>query len=163
MVSAMRRADIFEPSFPFASFPRSNVSWIYHDALRHATPHTCMYIVRTCSYLTRGMGNLCGVDMEEDYPWPTCATHYNLATSFQDFYSWVIYSHYEPHGHAHLWIGGAVDCEEDYSKISELVGEETSRNLVSLAFTHRRELYRNGFFSCVGSADVSQKSKEVNP
>lgn len=63
----------------------------------------------------------------------------------------------------HIWIGGASDCEEEYSIIGELVGEETSRNLVSLSFTHHKELYRKGIFSCTGSADVSQTPEQVKP
>lgn len=106
---------------------------------------------------------MCGVDTEEDFPWPTCEAHYNLVTSFTDFYSWAWNCQKEPHGHVHIWIGGASDCEEEYSIIGELVGEETSRNLVSLSFTHHKELYRKGIFSCTGSADVSQTPEQVKP
>lgn len=107
------------------------------------------------------MGNLCGADVEEHYPWPTCEMHYKLATSFTDFYSWVWNCQNDPHDSVHIWIGGTIDCEEDYAKIGELLGEETMRSLITLSFIYRKALYRNGLFSCTGSADVSQKPEEV--
>lgn len=76
------------------------------------------------SYLTRGMGEMCGTRVQEAYPWPTCEMHYKLTTEYTDFYSWVWYSLYDPHGPVHVWLGGTVDCESTYAKIGELVGEE---------------------------------------
>ena len=108
------------------------------------------------------MGKMCGVDVDKDYPWPTCESHYELVTSYTDFYSWVWASLYDPHGPVHIWIGGIVDCEDTYAKIGEIAGEETARNLVRLAFVHRKEMYRSGFFSCEGNADASEQPEEVS-
>ncbi|CAM9588108.1 unnamed protein product, partial [Hapterophycus canaliculatus] len=56
------------------------------------------------AYLTRGMGNMCGVPTSNSYPWPSCETHYELATEYSDFYSYVWESLYDPHGPVHIWI-----------------------------------------------------------
>lgn len=104
---------------------------------------------------------MCGVDVEEDYPWPTCEAHYKLVTSYSDFYSWVWASLYDPHGPVHIWIGGMLDCTNTYAKIRELVGEETARKLIKLGFVHRKELFRSGFFTCEGKVDVSAREDEV--
>ncbi|CAN0387437.1 unnamed protein product [Pylaiella littoralis] len=113
------------------------------------------------SYLTRGMGDMCGVDTSATYPWPTCETHYELATEYNDFYSYVWESLYDPHGPVHIWIGGVLDCEDTYSKIRELVGEYAAGVLAMFSFVHRKNLYRENFFSCEGTADVSQKPDEL--
>lgn len=107
------------------------------------------------------MGNMCGIDTSATYPWPTCETHYELATEYSDFYSYVWESLYDPHGPVHIWIGGVLDCEDTYSKIRELVGEYNAGVLAMYSFVHRKNLYREGFFSCEGTAEVSDKPDEV--
>ena len=114
-----------------------------------------------CRFLTRGMGKICGTDVEDEYPWPTCEMHYELATSYPDFYSWVWASLYDPHGPIHIWIGGVLDCADTYVKISKLVGHETARNLVPLSFVHRKDMFRSGFFSCEGSVEITEQAQEV--
>ncbi|CAM9856817.1 unnamed protein product [Pylaiella littoralis] len=108
------------------------------------------------AYLTRGMGNTCGYESTDTYSWPTCETHYKLVTEFSDFYSFVWDSLYDPHGPVHIWIGGVLDCEETYSKIGDLVGEDAAESLAMLSFCHRKSMYRDGFFKCEGSAEVSE-------
>ncbi|CBN79225.1 TYRosinase family member (tyr-4) [Ectocarpus siliculosus] len=112
-------------------------------------------------YLTRGMGELCGADMEKAFPWPTCTSHYDLATGYSDFYSWVWQSLYDPHGPVHIWVGGVLDCEETYERIEGLVGKIAASQLAEQSFIHRKNLYRDGIFKCDGRADVAQSSEEV--
>ncbi|CAM9627145.1 unnamed protein product, partial [Pylaiella littoralis] len=112
-------------------------------------------------YLTRGMGNTCGYNSTDAYPWPTCKTHYELVTAFSDFYSFVWESLYDPHGPVHVWIGGELDCEETFSEIGDLVGEDAAESLAILSFCHRKRLYRGGIFKCEGSAEVSEKPDEL--
>lgn len=54
---------------------------------------------------------MCGARVQSYYPWPTCEMHYNLNDRYDDFYSWVWASLYDPHGPVHVWIGGVLDCE----------------------------------------------------
>lgn len=108
------------------------------------------------------MGNVCAARAEVLYPWPTCSQHYDLATSYPDFYSWVLESLYSPHGPIHIWIGGMLDCEETYAKVSDLVGKELGERLALLSFFQRKNLFRDGIFSCVGSADVSEQPEEAS-
>ncbi|CAB1096465.1 TYR [Ectocarpus sp. CCAP 1310/34] len=113
-------------------------------------------------YISRGMGQMCHARAETFYPWPTCESHYNLATSFTDFYSWVWESLYDPHGPVHIWIGGVMDCEETYGvDIEHLVGEETALDLALMAFVHRKDMFRDGIFSCEGSVAVTESPDEV--
>lgn len=52
--------------------------------------HIVKSLFRTCRrFITRGMGQLCQARAEDFYKWPTCEMHYDLATSFTNFYSWV--------------------------------------------------------------------------
>eukprot|EP00903_Cladosiphon_okamuranus_P016180 g14931.t1 len=113
------------------------------------------------SYLTRGMGNMCGIDTSDTYPWPSCQTHYNLATEYDSFYSYVWESLYDPHGPVHIWIGGVLDCERSYAQIGELVGEESAASLAMFSFVHRKNLYRENIFKCEGTAGVNQKPIEL--
>ena len=50
---------------------------------------------------------MCEADVSEEYPWPTCSMHYELATEYESFYDWIWDSMYDPHGPVHVWIGGA--------------------------------------------------------
>lgn len=107
------------------------------------------------------MGSMCGVRVEEKYPWPNCASHYDLNTMYSDFYSWVWSSLYDPHGPVHVWLGGVLDCDETYAKLKDLVGPNIATNLAYFSFVHRKNLYRTGLFTCEGSFDVSTKPAEV--
>lgn len=70
---------------------------------------------------------------------------------------------YDPHGAVHIWIGGVVDCEDTYAvNIQELVGEDTARDLAMLAFVHRKDMFRDGIFSCEGSVAVTESPAEVS-
>lgn len=107
------------------------------------------------------MGNMCGIPTINTYPWPTCETHYDLATSYTDFYSYVWDSLYDPHGPVHIWIGGVLDCEQSYTTIGRLLGEEAAGELAMFSFVHRKNLYREGIFQCSGTATIDQKPEEV--
>lgn len=107
------------------------------------------------------MGQICGLRVEEEYPWPTCQTHYDLTTSYSDFYSWVWESLYDPHGPVHVWLGGVMDCKETYNKISSLVGKDISAELEFYSFVHRKNLFRAGLFECTGSAGSDEKPAKV--
>lgn len=115
----------------------------------------------TARYLTRGLGDVCGIRVQDAFPWPTCSMHYQLVTAYRDFYSWVWYSLYDPHGPVHVWLGGILDCESTYTKISKLVGKDVAVKLTYLAFIHRKNLYRSGIFKCSSSVDVSEAPDEV--
>lgn len=70
---------------------------------------------------------------------------------------------YDPHGPVHIWIGGVLDCEETYAGIvEELVGKETAQDLAMLAFVHRKDMFRDGIFSCEGNASVTESPDEVS-
>ncbi|CAM9999705.1 unnamed protein product, partial [Ectocarpus fasciculatus] len=113
-------------------------------------------------YLTRGMGKMCDAKVDEYYPWPTCEMHYDLATAYSDFYSWVWYSLYDPHGPVHIWIGGCLDCEETYVGIADLVGPDIAEELALYSFIHRKNLFREGIFMCEGNtAAVAETPEEL--
>ena len=108
------------------------------------------------------MGYMCGFDTSETYPWPTCSTHFSLATEYDDFYSYVWESLYDPHGPVHIWIGGVLDCGESYAKIADLIGDYAAGQLAMFSFVHRKNTYRENIFSCEGTAEVGQKPEEVS-
>lgn len=107
------------------------------------------------------MGNMCGIPTSNTYPWPSCETHYELATEYNDFYSYVWESLYDPHGPVHIWIGGVLDCEDAYKEIAKLTDDDTAGQLAMFSFVHRKNLYREGLFSCDGTATVDQKPEDV--
>lgn len=108
------------------------------------------------------MGNMCGIDTSDTYPWPSCSSHYELATEYDSFYSYVWQSLYDPHGPVHIWIGGVLDCERSYERIGELVGEYAAGQLAMFSFVHRKNMYRENIFKCEGTAGVNQKPEEVS-
>lgn len=108
------------------------------------------------------MGNMCGIDTSDTYPWPSCSTHYELATEYDSFYSYVWESLYDPHGPVHIWIGGVLDCERSYAQIGELIGEYNAGQLAMFSFVHRKNMYRENIFKCEGVAGVNQKPDEVS-
>lgn len=121
---------------------------------------TCpMELVR---YLTRGMGEVCGLRIEDKIPWSTCEDHYLLSTENFSFYSWVWESMFNPHGNIHSWIGGMIDCRDMYVNFTELVDSYTAEMLAYFAFTTRKYLYRAGLWSCDGDADVQTSPAEVS-
>lgn len=87
--------------------------------------------------------------------------HYELATEYSDFASWVWNSLYDPHGPVHVWLGGVLDCEETYREIGHLVGQEIAKDLAYISFYHRKNLFRDGIFKCEGNADVKSAPEEV--
>lgn len=107
------------------------------------------------------MGEICGVRVEEKYPWPNCQSHYDLNTAYTDFYSWVWESLYGPHGPVHVWLGGVMDCDETYDKIAALVGKEISAELAYFSFVHRKNLFRAGLFKCEALAEVEETPDQV--
>ncbi|CAM9814374.1 unnamed protein product [Ectocarpus fasciculatus] len=118
--------------------------------------------VNSSPYLTRGMGTICDTyDVTQAYPWPTCELHYEMATEYSDFYSWVWTGMYGPHGPVHAWIGGAVNCEETLTKVSSLVGEDNAMSLALNAVDQRQNFWRAGFFSCEGMAEAGATEDEV--
>lgn len=52
------------------------------------------------------MGKMCGADIGDKFPWPTCSVHYELVTTHENFFSWAWASLAPPHGPIHNWIGG---------------------------------------------------------
>lgn len=132
-----------------------------HPVTNTPSPSASLRSFPCHSFLTRGMGNMCGIPTSNTYPWPSCETHYELATEYNDFYSYVWESLYDPHGPVHIWIGGVLDCEEAYKKIGELTDEDTAGQLAMFSFVHRKNLYREGFFSCDGTASIDQKPEDV--
>lgn len=108
------------------------------------------------------MGKMCGANVDESFPWPTCSMHYDMVTSYSDFYSWVWYSLYDPHGPVHIWIGGVLDCEGTYAEIASLVGPEIAEELALYSFIHRKNLFRDGIFSCTGTVTVDTLPTDVS-
>lgn len=107
------------------------------------------------------MGKMCGANIDESFPWPTCSMHYDMVTAYSDFYSWVWYSLYDPHGPVHIWIGGVLDCENTYEEIASLVGADIAEELALYSFIHRKNLFRDGIFSCTGTVPVGDTPDEV--
>lgn len=83
-----------------------------------------------------------------EFPWPTCRMHYDLLTDNFDFYDWVWNAQYDPHGTVHVWMGGILDCQGAYAEINSLVGEAIGAKFASMAFIHRKDLFRDGLFTC---------------
>lgn len=104
-------------------------SWTIANETREnkQTPEKTEFKNNACrSYLTRGLGEMCGARVEDAYPWPTCETHYKLVTEYGDFNSWMWDSLHDPHGPVHMWLGGNLDCKETYDKIGALIGKDVS-------------------------------------
>ncbi|CAM9726487.1 unnamed protein product [Scytosiphon promiscuus] len=112
-------------------------------------------------YITRGMGKMCNAKVDDSYPWPTCELHYDTVTAYHDFYSWVWYASYSPHGAVHVWIGGVLDCEKTFEYIGSLIGLDLAEELSLYSFAHRKNLYRDGFFTCTGTASVEEAPEDV--
>lgn len=108
------------------------------------------------------MGKMCGGRVDKAFPWPTCEMHYSMVADYSDFYSWVWHSLYDPHGPVHIWIGGVLDCEETYAHIASLVGPGIADQLAMYSFIHRKNLYRQGFFSCTGTTSIEQAPADVS-
>lgn len=128
---------------------------------RNAPTTFPLVFARASRYLTRSLGDMCGYRVEEKYSWPTCEMHYELALSEHDFYDWVWESTYKPHGPVHVWIGGSVDCEKTYRRLTELIGSDDATTLAFLAFFTRKHYYRFGLWKCEGTSSMSQDPDEV--
>lgn len=102
------------------------------------------------------MGGMCGTRVEEKYMWPNCNAHYDLITLYDDFYSYVWTSLYDPHGPVHVWLGGVVDCDKTFDKIADLTNREISREISYFSFVYRKNLWRAGYFKCEGTASVEE-------
>ncbi|CAM9834525.1 unnamed protein product [Ascophyllum nodosum] len=112
-------------------------------------------------YLTRGMGDMCGTRVEDMYMWPNCNAHYDLITLYDDFYSYVWTSLYDPHGPVHVWLGGVVDCESTFDKIADLTNREVAREMSYYSFIYRKNMWRAGYFKCSGSVEIEEKPGAV--
>lgn len=112
-------------------------------------------------YLTRGMGNMCGVRVEGKHPWPTCLHHYELSTENASLYTWVWGSMQHPHGGVHAWLGGVLDCEEMHNDYVKWVGEDLALQLAYYGFIHRKYLYRSGIFKCSEPADADLTAQQL--
>lgn len=151
-----------DPLKPHCHNPSCIIFTNKNAPLCHRTvSHICTASTMHCSYLSRGMGELCGADMQTALPWPTCKDHYDLTMGSSDFHSWVWNSLYDPHGPVHAWIGGVMDCRDTYKKIGDIIGDDLAKKMAGLSFMHRKNLYRDGFFRCEGTAEISQRPDEV--
>ena len=112
--------------------------------------------------MTRGAGNMCGGHIEEADPWPTCNVHYNLVTNYDEFYSWSWASMGGAHGPIHFWLGGFLDCEQPYDRMTDLVGSTMARAFRKKAFDHRKGLYWDGIWYCEGSVNADISPEEVS-
>ncbi|CBJ25520.1 ortho-aminophenol oxidase [Ectocarpus siliculosus] len=119
------------------------------------------WTINSSPYLTRGLGKLCDGSVVDTYGWPSCEEHHNLVMDYDDFYSWVSKSMYSPHGPVHTWIGGVLNCEDTISSVSSLVGEKNANSLSLKTFDQRKNLWRDGFFECEGSAAVGTPADEL--
>lgn len=54
-----------------------------------------------------------------------------------------------------------MDCEQTYESISKLVGRDRAEELALYSFVHRKNMYRDGIFSCTGTASVEQSPSDV--
>lgn len=115
----------------------------------------------TYRYITRGAGEMCGLNIEMHCAWPTCAIHYDLVNNYSSFQEWSWESMYWPHGPVHFWLGGFLDCAETYHQMAELVGSTIANTFVDSAFDHRKALYWAGLWFCDGNVGESESPKEV--
>ncbi|CAM9241469.1 unnamed protein product [Ectocarpus sp. 12 AP-2014] len=118
------------------------------------------WTVNSSPYLSRGLGKLCDGSSVDTFGWPSCEEHYNLVMDYDSFNSWVFQSMYSPHGPVHIWIGGVVHCEDTISSIIGLLGEDVSNSLLNI-FDLRKNLWRDGVFSCEGFADADTSADEL--
>ncbi|CAM9151095.1 unnamed protein product [Choristocarpus tenellus] len=111
-------------------------------------------------YLTRGFGDMCGLNSIDYFPLPSCESHY-LLSLYRNFYSWVWDSMYDPHGSVHIWIGGVLDCKKNFAYIADITDEEVAETLAELAFIHRKNLFRDNIFKCEGHPPADASPQEV--
>ena len=105
---------------------------------------------------------MCGTRVEDMYMWPNCNAHYDLITLYDDFYSYVWTSLYDPHGPVHVWLGGVVDCESTFDKIADLTNREVAREMSYYSFIYRKNMWRAGYFKCSGSVEIEEKPGAVS-
>lgn len=54
-----------------------------------------------------------------------------------------------------------MDCEETYKEIAGLIGPDNAQDLAFMSFAHRKNLYRDGIFSCTGTASIEEAPEDV--
>ncbi|CAM9893269.1 unnamed protein product [Pylaiella littoralis] len=117
--------------------------------------------VNSRPFLTRGLGEMCGLDSTEFYTWPGCASHYDLQDRFTSYYGYTWWSQYGPHGPMHVWVGGNVDCKKDMDVVMGIVGEDYRLSMTGYLFVMRKDMFRDTTFKCVGQADPDTSEEEV--
>ncbi|CBJ33496.1 tyrosinase [Ectocarpus siliculosus] len=117
--------------------------------------------VNSRPYLTRGLGEMCGLDSTEFYSWPGCSSHYDLQDKFNSYYGYTWWSQYGPHGPVHVWVGGNVDCKKNLDKVMAIVGEEYRLSMSGYLFVKRKDMFRDAVFKCRGFADFSVSEEDI--
>ncbi|CAM9515381.1 unnamed protein product [Scytosiphon promiscuus] len=117
--------------------------------------------VNSRPYLSRGLGEMCGLDSTEFYTWPGCSSHYDLQDIFTSYYGYTWWSQYGPHGPVHVWVGGNFDCEEDLDTVLDIVGEDYRLSMSGYLFVKRKDMFRDAMFKCRGYADPTVSQKDI--
>ncbi|CAM9305494.1 unnamed protein product [Ectocarpus fasciculatus] len=117
--------------------------------------------VNSRPYLTRGLGEMCGLDSTEFYSWPGCSSHYDLQDKFNSYYGYTWWSQYGPHGPVHVWVGGNVDCKKNLDKVMAIVGEEYRLTMSGYLFVKRKDMFRDAMFKCRGFADFDVTEEDI--
>eukprot|EP00752_Nemacystus_decipiens_P012221 g10835.t1 len=112
-------------------------------------------------FMTRGLGEMCGLDSTEFYTWPGCSSHYDLQDRFNSYYGYTWWSQYGPHGPVHVWVGGNVDCKKDMDTVIGIVGEEYRQSMSGFLFVFRKDMFRDTTFKCRGFVGPSVTEEEI--
>ncbi|CAM9430165.1 unnamed protein product [Discosporangium mesarthrocarpum] len=105
--------------------------------------------------LTRRFGDTCDGDLTSYKPLPECGNHYDLLTTFSTFYGFTWESMGRSHGALHIYLGGVIDCTEQYDRVAELVGDGVASTMRQTGSVSKKLLYRAGLLSC--SADKANR------
>lgn len=111
--------------------------------------------------MSRGLGEVCQTSANGPQSWPNCESHYDLTTGNAVFYSWVWSAMTTPHAPVHLWLGGYLDCDTMYNKISALLGSDAGNAFAFLANGHRKGLFISKAWGCKGTTSVEDNPDEV--
>ncbi|CAM9275842.1 unnamed protein product [Hapterophycus canaliculatus] len=117
--------------------------------------------VNSRPYLSRGLGEMCGIDSTEFYSWPGCSSHYDLQDIFTSYYGYTWWSQYGPHGPIHVWVGGNFDCEENLDTVLDIVGEDYRESMSGYLFVKRKDMFRDAMFKCRGYAEPTVSQKDI--
>eukprot|EP00903_Cladosiphon_okamuranus_P011690 g10995.t1 len=112
-------------------------------------------------FMTRGLGEMCGLDSTEFYSWPGCSSHYDLQNRFNSYYGYTWWSQYGPHGPVHVWVGGNVDCKKDMDTVIDIVGEEYRQSMSGFLFVFRKDMFRDTAFKCRGYVEPQVSEEEI--